>query len=87
MHLYKVYLSDVVVGSDWLAMRARTGGASGSTVTNSEYRYESKMFWRSSSTAGDTGEHAWGDAFFRIGWTNSESVKPLILDLVSVQVQ
>ena len=73
--LYKVFLSDVEHTSDWLAMRVRTGGASGSTVTNSEYRYGSYMRWRSSSTAGDTGEHDWNDSKFRIGWTNNTTEK------------
>jgi len=73
--LYKVYISDVEVTSDWLAMRVRTGGASGTTKTDNEYRYGSKMNWRNSSTSGDTGEHAWNDSKFRIGWTTSTTEK------------
>jgi len=73
--LYKVYIQDVEVTSDWLAMRVRTGGASGTTKTDSEYRYGSYMRWRNSSTASDTGEHGWNHNHFRIGWTTSETEK------------
>ena len=79
--LYKVYLSKVTVTSDWLAMRVRTGGASGNTQGASEYRYNSKMFYRSSGTSGDTGEHAWNDAFFRLGWTTSTTEKTHMWEL------
>ena len=73
--LYKVYITKTKLTSDWLAMRMRTGGASGTTATNSEYRYGSKMFWRNSSTTGDTGEHAWNDSKFRVGWTTTTTEK------------
>tara|TARA_R110002050_G_scaffold292644_1_gene448167 strand:- start:173 stop:874 length:702 start_codon:yes stop_codon:yes gene_type:complete len=80
--LYKVFVYDVITSSSWLGMRARTGGASGNTVGASEYRFVSKMFYRNSSGQADTGESGWGDAYFRLAWTNQgNSQKPQYFEL------
>ena len=80
--LYKVFMYDVITPNSWLGMRARTGGASGTTYSGSEYRYISKMFYKPSGSSSDTSEAGWGDSKFRIAWTNqSNSEKPQYFEL------
>lgn len=79
--LYKVYLYDVNTPNSSLRMRARTGGASGTTSTGSEYRYNSYMKFKSTSANSSTDEHGWGNSNFRIGWTNNSVDKPQMFEL------
>mgnify|MGYP001173261163 CR=1 FL=1 len=80
--LYKVFMYDVITPNSWLGMRTRTGGASGTTYSGSEYRYISKMFYKPSGGNSDTSESGWGDSKFRIAWTNqSNSEKPQYFEL------
>ena len=80
--LYKVFMYDVITPNSWLGMRTRTGGASGTTYSGSEYRYISKMFYKPSGSSSDTSEAGWGDSKFRIAWTNqSNSEKPQYFEL------
>jgi len=80
--LYKVFMYDVITPNSWLGLRARIGGASGTTITASEYRYGSKMFFKPSGGYSDTSESGWGDTKFRIAWTNqSNSEKPQYFEL------
>jgi len=80
--LYKVFMYDVITPNSWLGLRARIGGASGTTITASEYRYGSKMFYKPSGGYSDTSESGWGDTKFRIAWTNqSNSEKPQYFEL------
>lgn len=80
--LYKVFMYDVITPNSWLGMRARTGGASGTTYTGSEYRYISKMFYKPSGGTSDTSESGWGDSKFRIAWTSqSNAQKPQYFEL------
>ena len=81
---YKFYLYQACMDGDtsYLRFQLRSGGASGSTSTASEYRFRTKMNVRSSGTASDTGEHAWNDSSFRVGWNGSpNSTKPQHVEL------
>ena len=66
---YKVHIQHALIDGPFY-MRARTGGASGSTYTSGDYRYRSYMRgWNSNGSDHDTGEAGWGHAYFRIGYT------------------
>jgi len=70
---YKFYLYNACMNGDssYLRFQLRSGGSSGTTSSASEYRFRTKMNYRNSSSAADTGEHAWNDSSFRIGWNGS----------------
>lgn len=81
---YKFYLHQACMdgNTSYLRFQLRSGGASGTTSTASEYRYRTKMNYRNSSTGSDTGEHAWNDTSFRVGWNGSpNSSKPQHVEL------
>jgi len=76
---YKFYLYNACMDGDtsYLRFQLRSGGSSGTTSTASEYRFRTVNYYRNSSGASDTGEHAWNDSSFRIGWNGSpNSTKP-----------
>ena len=70
---YKFYLYNACMDGDssYLRFQLRSGGSSGTTSSASEYRFRTKMNYRNSGSAADTGEHAWNDSSFRIGWNGS----------------
>ena len=65
-----------------MRFQLRSGGASGSTSTASEYRYVTDMWYRNSTGRNNTGEHGWNDSSFRYGWngTPSNGTKPQTLE-------
>ena len=69
---YKVYLHASTMPG-YLNFQLRSGGASGTTSTASEYRYVTEMWYRNTSSRGETGEHAWNDDKMRIGWQGSNT--------------
>ena len=76
---------DITTSGDsaYIRFYLRSGGASGSNSTASEYRYVGNMWYRNSSGRSNTGEHGWNDTSFRIGWngTVSNGTKPQTVEM------
>jgi hypothetical protein len=84
-NIYKVFIYDITTSGDSAMMRfqLRSGGASGTTSTASEYRYVTDMWYRNAAGRADTGEGGWNDSSFRIGWqgTPSNGTKPQTIEM------
>lgn len=68
--LYEIHLYNIKMSS-YHRMQWRAGGASGSTLSSSHYRYRTDYEIRTSGGTSDTGENAWDDSSFRIAYDGS----------------
>ena len=68
--IYEIHFYNIKC-SAYHRLQWRTGGGSGSTLTDANYRYLTRYFFRVSGSASDTGENHWSDSSFRMAYDGS----------------
>ena len=72
--IYKVYVYNYA-GGNYMRMNWRTGAGSGANYSTSDYRFNTKYWYRTGSATSETGENGWGESTFRLSYDGNNSAE------------